>query len=98
MVLDSMKIVEAKPVEDCRLSLRFDDGTSGIVDLSSIAGVGVFSDWAQPGVFQQVRVSELGGVEWPGELDLCPDSLYLKLTGKSPEDLFPLLHTHLAHA
>ena len=93
-----MKIVEATPVEDYRLFLRFDDGTSGIVDLSSIVGVGVFCNWTSPGIFQQVRINEFGGVEWPGNLDLCPDSLFLKLTGKSPEDLFPVLHTHLAHA
>jgi hypothetical protein len=26
-------------------------------------------------------------LEWPGELDLCADSIYLRLTGAAPEEL-----------
>jgi len=93
-----MKILEAKPLSDFRLFLQFDDGTSGTVDLSSYAGRGVFSAWMEPGVFHQARVTTAGAVEWPGKVDLCPDSLYLQLTGKSVEDLFPTLRHHIAHA
>ena len=93
-----MKIVEAKPMQGFQLFVRFDDGTSGTVNLSDFAGRGVFSAWNEPGIFQQVRVTEQGAVEWPGEIDLCPDSLYLRLTGKSPEDLFPSLARQSAHA
>ena len=93
-----MKIIEARPEHDFRLFLRFDDATSGTVDLSEFAGRGVFSAWSESEVFQQVRVTEQGAVEWPGEIDLCPDALYLRLTGKSPEDLFPSLTHQSAHA
>ena len=30
-----------------------------------------------------------GHPEWPVGLDLCPDFLYLQLTGKRPEQVFP---------
>ena len=93
-----MRVIEARPLSDFQLSLRFEDGTSGKVDLSSFAGRGVFSSWLQPGVFDQVRVTDAGAVEWPGEIDICPDSLYLRLTGQSPEDIFSILHGRLAHA
>ena len=93
-----MKIIEAKPLADFHLFLRFEDGRSGTVDLSIYAGQGVFASWLQPGIFDQVWITEAGALEWPGEIDLCPDSLYLRLTGKSPEDLFPSLHGHLLHA
>jgi hypothetical protein len=93
-----MKISEARPECDFRLFLRFDDGTAGTVDLSEFAGHGVFAAWNESGIFQQVRVTEQGAVEWPGEIDLCPDALYLRLTGKSPEDLFPSLARQSAHA
>ena len=81
-----------------RLFLKFNDGVSGTVDLSSIAGRGVFTSWLNEGFFEKVRITDVGALEWPGELDLCPDSLYLKITGKKPEDLFPALVRNLAHA
>lgn len=40
-----------------------------------------------------MHINDAGAVEWPNEVDLCPDSLYLRLTGKYPEDLFPALRT-----
>lgn len=93
-----VKISEAEPLEKYRLFLRFDDGVSGVVDLSDIAGRGVFEAWKREGIFEQVRITKVGALEWPGELDLCPDSLYLKLTGKQPEDIFPDLRKRVTHA
>ena len=93
-----MKITEAKAVDGFRLFLRFDDGASGTVDLSHLTGRGVFSAWLQEGVFQQVSIGPGGGVVWPGELDLCPDSLYLQMLGKSAGEVFPALNKSLAHA
>jgi hypothetical protein len=93
-----MMIIEAKALPDYRLELQFDNGESGVVDLSEFVGRGVFAAWEQPGVFEQVRVTREGAVEWPGELDMCPDALYLRMTGKKPEDLFPILRNRLAHA
>ena len=93
-----MKITEAKPIEKYKLFLRFDDGVSGIVDLGDIAGRGVFEAWKHDGIFEQVRVTSLGALEWPGELDLCPDSLYLQLTGKQSEEIFSALRKRVTHA
>ena len=93
-----MEIVEVKPLGGFRLFLKFNDGVSGTVDLSSIAGRGVFASWLNAGFFEKVRITDVGALEWPGELDLCPDSLYLQLTGKNPEDLFPAIVRNLAHA
>ncbi len=93
-----MKITAAKPLENYKLFLRFDDGVSGTVDLGDIAGRGVFGAWKRDGMFEQVRITELGALEWPGELDLCADALYLKLTSKQPEDVFPSLRKGMTHA
>jgi hypothetical protein len=38
-----VKIVEAKALPAFRLKLKFDNGESGIVDLSSLVGRGVFA-------------------------------------------------------
>jgi hypothetical protein len=93
-----MEIVKAKTLPGYRLELEFNNGESGVVDLSEFVGRGVFAVWERPGVFEQVTVTSDGAVEWPGEIDMCPDSLYLRMTGKKPEDLFPSLRTRLSHA
>jgi hypothetical protein len=93
-----MEITKAKALPGCRLELLFNNGDSGVVDLSEFVGRGVFAAWTVPGVFEQVTVTGDGAVEWPGELDMCPDALYLRMTGKKPEDLFPSLWNRLSHA
>ncbi len=59
---------------------------------------GVFDLWRDPLVFEQVRIGSSGELAWGEKVDLCPDALYLKLTGKNPEDLFPALRNHSVHA
>jgi hypothetical protein len=93
-----MEITKAKPMPGFRLELQFDNGECGIVDLSDFLGQGVFVAWELPGVFEQVKVTAEGAVEWPGEIDMCPDALYMRMTGKKPEDLFPSLKNRLSHA
>ena len=80
--------VDVRPLAGHRIWLRYQDGTEGELDLSHLAGKGVFVAWDQPGVFDQVKLGRHGQIEWPGDLDLCPDSLYLTLTGKRAEDVF----------
>ena len=85
------KPVEVKACERFRIWLRYDDGTEGEVDLSDVAGRGVFAAWNDPGFFDEVRLGVHGAIEWGTEIDICPDAMYLRLTGKSPEDVFPAL-------
>ena len=93
-----MEIVTAKAMPGFRLELHFNNGESGVVDLSEFVGRGVFAAWEQPGVFEEVAVTSEGAVEWPGEIDMCADALYLRMTGKRPEDLFPSLRNRMSHA
>ncbi|MBY0494444.1 MAG: DUF2442 domain-containing protein [Cyanobacteria bacterium] len=74
-----------------RIWLEYDDGSRGEVDLSDLAARGVFEAWTRPGVFESVHLGARGAIEWGAELDLCPDAMYLRLTQKKPEDLFPSL-------
>jgi hypothetical protein len=93
-----VKILSAKPLPDFRVELSFDNGETGVVDLSSFAGRGVFAAWDEPDVFQRVAVTAEGALEWPGEIDLCPDSLYLRMTGREPGELFPRLRERVTNA
>jgi len=92
------RVVKVEVLEAYRLRLTFDDGTCGIADLSRLAGQGVFSIWADRRVFSSVRIGGGGELVWSDQVDLCPDALYLQVTGKQPEDVFPALKTERAHA
>ncbi len=93
-----MKITEVKALGGYRLHVVFDDGVCGIVDLSDYAGVGVFQAWLRPGIFEQVVITPDGALVWPSDLDLCPDAIYLRVTGKSAEEVFPGLRHQPAYA
>ena len=71
--------VEARP--KFRLWVRFADGVEGEVDLSDVAGRGVFSRWTDaPDEFAQVVIDEVTGApNWPGDLDVAPDRLYAEI-------------------
>ena len=85
------KPTEVKPLEGYRLWIKYSDGVEGVVDLSDLAGKGVFALWNDYGEFQKVHIGPSGEIAWGEEIDLCPDALYLRITGKKPEDLFPKL-------
>ena len=89
-------LVRALP--NYRLYLEFSDGTKGEVDLSNLAGREVFQAWDTPGFFERVHIGSHREVKWDNEIELCADSLYLKLTGKTPEVLFPKLRRKQPHA
>jgi hypothetical protein len=92
------KVSKVNVLPEYRLKLQFDDGVSGTVDLSDAVGKGVFAIWRDPRVFEQVRIGSSGELVWSDKVDLCPDALYLKVTGKRPEDLFPALRDFHPHA
>ena len=90
--------VQARPLAGYRLWLKYADGVEGEVDLSDLVGRGVFKAWSDRKVFEAVTVDESGAIVWPGDIDLCPDALYLRLTGKAAEDIFPGLKSTPVHA
>ncbi len=87
------RLVEVKPLLRYRLWLRFDDGVEGVVDLSGLVGKGVFVIWKDEERFRSVRIGDGGELVWEQDVDLCPDALYLEITGKRPAEVFPNLKT-----
>lgn len=82
------KLEEARVLEGYRLWLRFSNGVNGEVDLSHLAGRGVFAVWNDRHSFETVRIEQGRALVWGDSVDLCADSLYLQLTGKSVEEAF----------
>lgn len=93
-----LKPVKVKALEGYTIWIEYADGVKGEVDLSHLAGKGVFSLWNDDTAFENVYIGESGEIAWNEEVDLCPDALYMKITGKTPEELFPNLKMEKMYA
>jgi hypothetical protein len=76
-------IVEARPLGQHRLFLRFEDGEEGEVDIAQmIQFTGLLAPLADPTYFAEVTTNtETGTITWPNGTDLEPDVLYAAITG-----------------
>jgi hypothetical protein len=92
------KVTHVEVLDNYRLNLSFEDGTQGQVDLHDLVGSGVFVLWNDYDAFRRVKIGEIGELVWSDQVDLCPDSLYLQATGKTPEEVFPALRREPANA
>jgi len=92
------RIVRVGVLKDYRIDLHFADGTRGIVDLSALPRQGVLTLWNDYAEFEKVRIGDTGELAWSDQVDLCPDALYLRATGRRPEEVFPGLRRELAQA
>ena len=84
-----IEAVEVEALSGYRVRVRFEDGVEGISDLSRFAGKGVFRVWNEEGVFEGVHVGNSKEIEWSDEIAVCPDALYMEISGKSVEEVFP---------
>ena len=96
------KPVQVKALANYKLWVKYartsaDDGVEGIIDLSHLVGKGVFSLWEDYAAFQKVYIGSSGEIAWSDKadcsnpIDICPDAVYLQITGKMPEQVFPNL-------
>ena len=92
------RITNVQVLEGYNIRLKYADGTEGTVNLSRLVGRGVFSLWNNYDEFKNVSIGSSGELLWGSEVDLCPDSLYLEITGKKPEEIFPNLKRESIHA
>ena len=70
-------VTHLTPQSDHRLLLKFDNGEERLFDLTPWLDKGVFRALSDSPEFAQARVVD-GSVEWPGEIDLSYDTLYLR--------------------
>jgi len=45
-----------------------------------------------------VSIGSGGELRWSDEVDLCADALYMQITGKTPEEVFPGIAKATIHA
>jgi len=75
------KVIKVEPRDNYQIYVEFDDGKSGLVDLSGSMQGEVFEPLQDPDFFQKVTVDDWGAPCWPNGLDLAPDALYENLDG-----------------
>ena len=82
--------IRVEPRQGYRVWIQFSDGVAGEVNLSDLAGRGVFQAWNNnPGCFEKVYLTPHRAIAWSDNIELCADALYLKLTGKPLEEAIP---------
>ncbi|MCE2434094.1 MAG: DUF2442 domain-containing protein [Candidatus Latescibacteria bacterium] len=81
--------IAVEPRDGYCIWVRYSDGIEGEIDLSDMAGRGVFAAWNDRTFFETVCVAEGGAIVWGDDLDICPDALYMELTGKSVAEVMP---------
>ena len=82
---DRLRPTAAAPRGGYRIWLHYSDGAAGEVDLSHLAGRGVFKAWGDRKFFESVGFRESRAIAWGNDIELCPDSLYIQLTGQTAE-------------
>ena len=84
-------VTHVEVLDDHRLRLSFEDGTTGEVDLSDLlARGGVFAQLRDVAYFRQVRVDPDGGtITWPNDTDVAPETLYARASAGAARHRVP---------
>ena len=70
-------VKRVRPLDDYQLEVEFENGERRLFDMKPYLQRGVFVRLQNRAAFQAARVVA-GSVEWPGEVDLSYDTLYLE--------------------
>lgn len=93
-----IKPTHVEPRGERRIWLRYSDGSEGEVDLAGLTGKGVFRVWDEPGTFDRIHLAPHGAIAWNADIELCPDALYMEVTGKLADDVLTGLRRHVTSA
>jgi hypothetical protein len=85
------RVKEVSPLEDYLLKLVFSNGEERYFDMKPYLNRGIFAVLRDINLFKAVKPTH-GTIEWPGEIDMCPDTLYANSVpcGVSPTPLLLL--------
>ena len=80
------QLKNAAALDDYKLFVEFNDGVSGVIDLSKWKTKPVFFLWNEESNFKNFKITENKKIEWNEEIDMDPDSFYLQLINKTFEE------------
>ena len=87
--------VEAR--DNYRIWVEYADGVSGEIDLSDLAVEPMFSAWQDSTFWRSVHITDYRAIAWNDDLELCPDSIYMDLTGRTLREIYPPPANQRAH-
>ena len=90
--MSAVRPITVEPRNGYKIWLRYSDGVEGEVDLSHLTGKGVFRAWDDRAFFESVKLDEYGDIAWGDDIDMCQDALYMELTGKTLDEILPVLY------
>jgi hypothetical protein len=87
-----VRILTARPLAGHRLLVRFSDGLEGIFPVEPERRGGAFLKLLDSRVFNAVTVNpDFVCVEWPGGVDLCPDTMHQAMASTVAELPAPMV-------
>jgi len=75
------KPIDVKALDNYSIYVIFSDGVHGAIDLKHLAHRGIFRDWDENNLFNQVYINDYGAIAWNEDIDICPDNVYLQIKG-----------------
>ena len=73
-----------EPREGYRIWLSYSDGAAGEVDLSHLAGSGVFAAWNDRALFAAVHITDYDAIAWDQRSGTVPGCALQATDGKVP--------------
>ncbi|WP_446809798.1 DUF2442 domain-containing protein [Methylomonas sp. 2BW1-5-20] len=72
-----LHVIDVETLQNYELKLTFNNGVTGIADLSNALWGEMFEPLSDPLLFNQIRLDPaLSTVSWPNGADLAPEFLY----------------------
>jgi hypothetical protein len=76
-----MKVQEVKYLSDYKISVKFEDGVSGTVQLNDLVEKGIFKVLQDKNQFAKVYTNG-HSIAWSNDLEIDATNIYSELTGK----------------
>ncbi len=88
-----MKIINVGSIPGYKLHVIFDDGVSGVIDLKSFVGNGIFAPLTNEQLFSTAYTTGYS-IAWSDELEIDAITIYAELLNKKPEEILAANLTH----
>ena len=90
-----MKAIYVKAISNSKISVSFDDGISGIVDLSELIQKGIFRKLNDLILFAKVYTTG-EAIAWSDDLEIDALNIYANIVKKEPSELARKYFIHAA--
>lgn len=90
--------MEVERRERFKTWIRYSGGAEGEVNLSHLACGSVIEARNDRSCLKAVHIPECDAIAWGDQIELCPDALYMRLTGESLAEGMPASRPVLEYA